>query len=83
MTQALYSKTVRQDVYIPPMARVQPATIVVEGLHKSFGGVHTLNGIDLVVQPGAVLGLLGPSTAGKTTLVRILTTLLTPDAGRA
>jgi len=57
--------------------------IVVEGLQKSFGTVRALDGIDLVVPEGTVLGLLGPNGAGKTTVVRILTTLLTPDAGHA
>jgi ABC-2 type transport system ATP-binding protein len=57
--------------------------ILVEELRKSFGDVHALRGIDLVVPRGTVLGLLGPNGAGKTTAVRILTTLLTPDGGRA
>jgi len=60
----------------------EPA-IVVDGLHKSYGSVHALAGVDLRVQRGTVLGLLGPNGAGKTTLVRVLTTLLEPDAGRA
>jgi ABC-2 type transport system ATP-binding protein len=60
----------------------EPA-IVVEGLTKSFGEVHALRGIDLVVPRGTVLGVLGPNGAGKTTAVRILTTLLRPDKGRA
>jgi ABC-2 type transport system ATP-binding protein len=57
--------------------------ILVEGLTKSFGEVHALRGIDLSVPRGTVLGVLGPNGAGKTTAVRILTTLLRPDAGRA
>ncbi len=57
--------------------------ILVEGLTKSFGDVHALRGIDLVVPRGTVLGVLGPNGAGKTTAVRILTTLLRPDKGRA
>jgi len=54
-----------------------------EGLMKRYGTVTALNGVDLVVPEGKVLGLLGPNGAGKTTMVRILTTLLRPDAGRA
>ncbi|MEA2298241.1 MAG: type transport system ATP-binding protein [Solirubrobacteraceae bacterium] len=57
--------------------------ISVEGLFKSFGEVRALAGIDLDVASGTVLGLLGPNGAGKTTVVRVLTTLLRPDAGTA
>ncbi|MGH3203303.1 MAG: ATP-binding cassette domain-containing protein [Streptosporangiaceae bacterium] len=64
------------------MSDGQPA-IFVEGLTKSFGEVHALRGIDLSVPRGTVLGVLGPNGAGKTTAVRILTTLLPPDGGRA
>src|SRR5262244_3232322 len=64
------------------MPNGQPA-ILVEGLTKSFGDVHALRGIDLAVPRGTVLGVLGPNGAGKTTAVRILTTLLLPDRGRA
>jgi ABC-2 type transport system ATP-binding protein len=57
--------------------------ISAEGLRKSYGDVHALRGIDLAVPSGTILGLLGPNGAGKTTAVRILTTLLHPDGGRA
>ncbi len=54
-----------------------------EGLVKRYGKVTALEGLDLTVPEGHVLGLLGPNGAGKTTVVRILTTLLQPDAGSA
>ena len=57
--------------------------ILAEGLRKAFGEVHALNGLDLVAEQGRVLAILGPNGAGKTTAVRILTTLLRPDSGRA
>ncbi|PZS31296.1 MAG: hypothetical protein DLM61_08905 [Pseudonocardiales bacterium] len=50
---------------------------------KTFGSTRALDGIDLQIPQGTVLGLLGPNGAGKTTAVRILSTLLRPDAGRA
>ena len=54
-----------------------------EGLTKRFGATIALSGVDLAVRPGSVLGLLGAGGAGKTTAVRILATLLRPDAGHA
>ncbi len=57
--------------------------VLVEDLRKRYGTTTALDGIDLAVAEGSVLGLLGPNGAGKTTTVRILTTLLAPDSGRA
>ena len=59
------------------------AVIEARGLVKKFGDVVALDGLDLTVHEGSVLGLLGPNGAGKTTAVRILTTLLKPDVGSA
>jgi oleandomycin transport system ATP-binding protein len=57
--------------------------ILAEGLVKRFGATTALAGVDLEVRTGTVFGLLGPNGAGKTTAVRVLATLLPPDAGRA
>src|SRR5215211_1948806 len=59
------------------------AAIITQGLRRSFGPIKAVDGVDLNAPAGTVLGLLGPNGAGKTTIVRILTTLLTPDAGTA
>jgi ABC-2 type transport system ATP-binding protein len=76
---------------VPPAAQSRTDqsadAITAEGLVKVYrtraGEVRALDGLDLTVQEGTVLGLLGPNGAGKTTTVRILATLLKPDAGRA
>ncbi|MFJ6936932.1 ATP-binding cassette domain-containing protein [Streptomyces sp. NPDC101132] len=60
-----------------------PGAIYAEGLVKTFGDVRALDGVDLDVPEGTVLGLLGPNGAGKTTTVRVLTTLIQPDSGTA
>ncbi|WP_406461471.1 ATP-binding cassette domain-containing protein [Streptomyces sp. NBC_01622] len=57
--------------------------VLSEGLEKRFGAVHAVRGLDLAVARGTVCGVLGPNGAGKTTAVRLLTTLLRPDAGSA
>jgi ABC-2 type transport system ATP-binding protein len=57
--------------------------IEAQGLAKTFGTTQALAGLDLTVPRGGILGLLGPNGAGKTTAVRVLTTLLRPDAGQA
>ncbi|MEV4556965.1 ATP-binding cassette domain-containing protein [Kitasatospora sp. NPDC049285] len=59
------------------------SAIEAENLVKTFGDVRALDGVSLDVPEGTVLGLLGPNGAGKTTTVRVLTTLLQPDSGRA
>ncbi len=64
------------------MTHSKPA-ILAEGLEKRYGKTVALHGLDLVAEEGTVLGVLGPNGAGKTTAVRILTTLLPLDAGRA
>jgi ABC-2 type transport system ATP-binding protein len=75
--------------YIDPMslAAVRPVghgfAIEVEGLHRSFGPVHALRGIDLEVALGEIHALLGPNGAGKTTLMRILSGLVDPTEGSA
>jgi ABC-2 type transport system ATP-binding protein len=64
-------------------AHVMADVIQASGLVKIYGKVHALDGLDLAVPEGTILGLLGPNGAGKTTAVRILTTLIQPDAGTA
>jgi ABC-2 type transport system ATP-binding protein len=59
------------------------SAVVVEDVHVRFGGVHALAGIDLAAPTGSTLAVLGHNGAGKTTLIRVLATLIRPDAGRA
>ena len=65
------------------VSRLVTDAVIAEGLVKHYKEVKALDGLDLRVPQGSVLGVLGPNGAGKTTAVRILTTLLKPDAGRA
>jgi ABC-2 type transport system ATP-binding protein len=69
--------------YRASIAHMANHVIAVDGLGKRFGPVVALDGINLGVPEGTILGLLGPNGAGKTTAVRILTTILRPDAGQA
>ncbi|HYM56943.1 MAG TPA: ATP-binding cassette domain-containing protein [Solirubrobacteraceae bacterium] len=72
---AVEATAARDDV------RTSEPAISVTGLVKSFGAVRALDGVDFEAATGTVLGLLGPNGAGKTTAVRVLATLLKPDAG--
>ena len=67
------------------VAITQPSTLAIEasGLVKTFGETRAVDGVDLAVRTGAVYGVLGPNGAGKTTTIRMLATLLRPDAGSA
>src|SRR5688500_16412785 len=65
------------------MAQQIPLAIEANGLVKSFGAVRAVDGVDLAVRAGTVYGVLGPNGAGKTTTIRMLATLLRPDAGSA
>jgi ABC-2 type transport system ATP-binding protein len=60
-----------------------PYTVNAKGIRKAFGAKTVLDGVDLTVPAGQIFALLGPNGAGKTTLIRILATLLRPDAGTA
>lgn len=72
-----------RDATRPQLAAEAEYAIEAEGLVKRFGDTTALAGVDLQVRSGSVVGLLGPNGAGKTTAVRVLATLLQPDAGRA
>src|SRR5918999_5923095 len=65
------------------MTHPPPLAIEASGLAKSFGEVRAVDGVDLAVRSGSVYGVLGPNGAGKTTTIRMLATLLGPDAGSA
>nr|WP_202557686.1 ATP-binding cassette domain-containing protein [Streptomyces sp. SID5789] len=70
------------QIWLARGVAVADAAITVEGARKKYGRKDALDGLDLTVTRGTVHGVLGPNGAGKTTLVRILSTLLRPDAGR-
>src|SRR5207248_8012320 len=61
---------------------VSAPLLVVEGLRKAFGGLHALAGVDLSVDDGEIVGLIGPNGSGKTTFFNVLTGYYRPDGGR-
>ena len=63
-------------------APVKAGRVAVEGIHKHFGPVEVLKGIDLTIEPGEVVCIIGPSGSGKSTLLRLLNRLEEPTAGR-
>ena len=67
----------------PPKGLDSGPAVLAEGLMKRFGETQALDGVDLRIERAQVVGLLGPNGAGKTTAVRVFTTLIKPDAGRA
>ncbi len=86
--RARLQQPTREQTFQSSIARDQRGNVITaEGLVKTYrsrsGEVRALDGLDLTVVEGSVLGLLGPNGAGKTTTVRILSTLLRPDSGRA
>ena len=64
------------------MTTQTPLAIEATGLAKSFGRTRAVDGVDLTVGEGSIYGVLGPNGAGKTTTIRMLATLIRPDAGR-
>jgi ABC-2 type transport system ATP-binding protein len=79
----MYETTVHPTTSLTTLAGGTPTGVQVEGLGKRYGDLWALRGLDLDVAPGTVLGLLGHNGAGKTTAIRILTTLSSPTEGRA
>ena len=75
--------TASVDLSPPPSVSDHPATVTVEGLVKRFGSAVALDGVSFAVRPGELFGVIGPDGAGKSTLFRILVTVLTPDGGTA
>ena len=68
---------------MPPVSETSEYSVIAEGLRKRYGDKTAVDGLDLRVRRGTVCGLLGPNGAGKTTSVRMLSTLVRPDGGRA
>jgi ABC-2 type transport system ATP-binding protein len=67
----------------PPTAPSPTPAVEAIGLHKHFGAIHAVDGVDLALAPGRIYGLLGPNGSGKTTLIRLLAGLARPTSGEA
>ncbi|MFT7516603.1 MAG: ABC-2 type transport system ATP-binding protein [Myxococcota bacterium] len=65
------------------MSNSQDAVVQIKDLHKSFGEVHALRGLNLEVSAGQILGFLGPNGAGKTTAIKVLSGFIAADSGSA
>jgi len=81
-TSILVGISATEQDLIDPRVAAEPAALEICALRKAYGSTVALDGVDLSVPPGTVLGLLGPNGAGKTTLVSIVAGLCRPDEGR-
>lgn len=82
LQQSLSLSLVNRDVKDPKMATEESLLLKVEGLGKQFGGVRALEGYDLTLKEGELMGLIGPNGAGKTTVFNLITGVLRPSKGR-
>ena len=82
LQQSLSLSPVNRDVKDPIMATEESLLLKVEGLGKQFGGVRALEGYDLTLKEGELMGLIGPNGAGKTTVFNLITGVLRPSQGR-
>ncbi|BAC51633.1 ABC transporter ATP-binding protein [Bradyrhizobium diazoefficiens] len=74
-------RNIERTAVVSPEDR-KGATLIVEGIRKSFGGLHVFSDVSFTVAPGEVLGIIGPNGAGKTTLINVVCGMLRPSAGR-
>jgi len=69
------------EIYIPPGPRLGDVVLEIEGLRKAYGDKLLVDGLDLTLPPGGIMGIIGPNGAGKTTLFRMISGAVEPDAG--
>ncbi len=82
LQQSLFLSPVNRAVKDPIMATEEPLLLKAEGLGKQFGGVRALEGYDLTLKEGELMGLIGPNGAGKTTVFNLITGVIRPSKGR-